>query len=381
MTQLRFFICSITLVLLFFSCRKERSDDEQIIPLPPQTDTLMLGFYLLNEGNWGSNMCSLDYYDYATGSYRKNMYATANPDATLGLGDVGNDIGVYGSKLYAVINASDKIEVMDAATAKRIKTITLKNCRYIAFANGKAYASAYNGEIALGPNSPNGIIAEIDTAAFEIKRTVEVGRQPEEMAIVGSKLYIANSGGYSPPDYERTVSVIDLASFKKTKDIDVGINLHRLKADRGGDLYVSSRGDYYDIPSKLFVIDTKTDVVKKTFDIAVANLAIAGDSAYIVGSEFSYKTSNWENTYHIINTQTETLLSGSFIKDGTDAALDKPYGIAVDPVSRNIYITDAKDYVSSGTLYGFNKEGKKIFSISSGNIPAHIAFRSKTITK
>ncbi|MCH5599995.1 YncE family protein [Niabella ginsengisoli] len=375
-------ILLIAITCLLFSCRKERDlNGEESTPLPPQADTTIAGFYVLNEGNWNTNMASLDYYDYASGTYRKNIYTQANPDATLGLGDVGNDICAYGSKLYAVINASNKIEVMDVVTAKRIKTIALKNCRYITFANGKVYASAYNGEIALGPNAPNGIVVEIDTATLNIKRTAEVGRQPEEMAIVGNKLYIANSGGYSPPDYEKTVSVIDLSSFKNIKNIDVAINLHRLKADADGDLYVSSRGDYYETPSRLFVIDTKTDAVKKRFDIAAANLSLAGDSAYIIGSEFSYKTGNWENTYHVINTKTETLLNGSFIKDGSEAALDKPYGIIADPISRNIYITDAKDYVSSGVLHGYNKDGKKIFTVTSGNIPAHFAFVYKPITQ
>lgn len=369
---------TVAFLLLLFSCRKDKTiDDEQTTPLPPQAQTSIQGFFLLNEGNWNTNMASLDYYDYASGTYHKNIYAKANPSATLGLGDVGNDLGIYGSKIYAMVNASDKIEVMDVTTYKRIKTIALKNCRYIAFANGKAYASAYNGEIILGPNAPNGIVVEIDTATLEIKRSVEVGRQPEEMAVVNHKLYITNSGGYSPPDYERTVSVIDLTSFARIKNIDVAINLHRLKTDGDGDLYVTSRGDYYDIPSKLFVIDTNKDVVKKAFNIAAANLSIAGDSAYIIGSEFSYKSNSWENSYHIINTKTETLETGSFIKDGTESLLDKPYGIAVDPLSRNIYITDAKDYVSSGNLYGYDKNGKKLFTVTSGNIPAHFAFYIK----
>ncbi len=351
--------------------------DEQNTQLPPQEAATIQGFYLLNEGNWNTNMASLDYYNYATGIYHKDIYTKINSNATLGLGDVGNDIGIYGSKLYAVINASDKIEVMDVNTCKRIKSITLKNCRYITFSNGKAYASAYNGDIVLGSNSSLGIVVEIDTVSLEIKRTVEVGRQPEEVAIIGNKLYVANSGGYSPPDYERTVSVIDMMSFTKIKSIDVAVNLHRLKADAGGDLYVSSRGDYYDTPSRLVVIDSKNDVVKKTFDIAVSNISIAGDSAYVIGSAFNYNTNNWTNTFHLINTKTETLLENSFISDGSASELDKPYGIAVDPTSKNIYITDAKDYVSSGMLYGYNKEGKKIFKISSGNIPAHFAFTYK----
>ena len=41
------------------------------------------------------------------------------------------------------------------------------------------------------------------------------------MAIVGDKLYVANSGGYRVPNYDRTVSVIDLKTFTEEKKIDV----------------------------------------------------------------------------------------------------------------------------------------------------------------
>ena len=87
--------------------------------------------------------------------------------------------------------------------------------------------------------------------------TCTVGYQPEEMVIAGNKLYVANSGGYRVPNYDRTVSVIDLTTFTEIKKIDVAINLHRLELDRYGNIYVSSRGDYYDTPSKTFVIDSR----------------------------------------------------------------------------------------------------------------------------
>ncbi|SHI42605.1 DNA-binding beta-propeller fold protein YncE [Arenibacter nanhaiticus] len=363
-------------------CRK----DDYIIPeeeeiLPPQTVTSVDGFYLLNEGNMNMNKASLDYYDYATGSYRRNVYGEANPGATLGLGDVGNDIGIYGNKLYAVINNSNKVEVMDALTSKRLKVIDVKNARYITFAKGKAYVSAYDGEAQLGDNSPNGFVAEIDTTSLDIKRTVMVGRQPEEMAVVADKLYVANSGGYSPPNYERTVSVIDLNSFTKTKDIDVAINLNRLKADDYGDLYVSSRGDYSQIPSKLFVIDTKTDSVKKSFDLATSNFTIVRDTAYIIGSEFSYETFDWDINYSLIDVKNETLLEDNFLPQSVIDAIKTPYGIAVDPVSLNIYVTDAGDYVSPGTLYCIDKNGDIKFQVTTGDIPAHMAFKETTTTQ
>lgn len=361
------------LVLLFAlgACRKETEvTPEEVERLPQPVAT---SFYLLNEGNMNMNKASLDFVDAKAGRYRRNIYEQINPEATRGLGDVGNDIQIYGSKVYVVVNVSNKVEVLDVRTGKRLKQLDVTNCRYVTFHAGKAYVSSYNGRVG-DANAPAGRIVEVDTTTLTIGRTVMVGRQPEEMAIVGQKLYIANSGGYSPPNYERTVSVIDLASFTEIRRIDVAINLDRLKADQYGDLYVTSRGDYYNIPSKLFVIDTQTDQVKKTFDLAASNLCIDGDVAYLYSVEWSYLSSSNTVTYAMLDVKNEVLLPRQFITDGTDQNIQIPYGIAVDPVSKDVYVTDAKDYVTPGTLYCFDPTGRKKWSMKTGDIPAHFAF-------
>ncbi|MDR0332549.1 MAG: YncE family protein [Dysgonamonadaceae bacterium] len=363
------------LAVILPGCRKEDFIiPEEVDRIPVQNAAQLKGFYLLNEGNMNMNKASLDFIDFEEGLYRRNIFGQANPNAVLGLGDVGSDIGVYGSKLYAVINNSNKIEVMDMRTAQRIGVIDVKNVRYITFANGRAYVSAYGGEVQLGGSSPNGFIAEIDTATLQITRTVEAGRQPEELATIGNQLFVANSGGYDPVNYETTVSVIDLTTFTETKRIEVAPNLHRLRATDYGDLYVSSRGDHFTIPSRLFVIDTQTHSIKHTFDIACTNLAISGDTAYIIGAEFSYLTNKWEVNYSMINVRTHTLLTGSFLPQSIIDIIQIPYGIAIDPYSGFIYITDARDYVSPGILYCVDPNGSVMFSIRTGDIPAHFAF-------
>ncbi|MET0300593.1 MAG: YncE family protein, partial [Flavitalea sp.] len=355
--KIRKFIIPIVLTALTIAgCRK----DPSVLPIEEEelpSDTSVTGFYLLNEGNMGMNKASLDYYDNLAGTYKRNIYNETNPTAPKELGDVGNDIDVYGGKLYAVINMSDKVEIMDAKTAKRLGQVTIPNCRYVAFANGRAYVSSYAGGVG-DPNSPEGFIAEIDTASFAIIRTVKVGRQPEEMAVVNNRIYITNSGGYSPPNYESTVSVIDLNTFTEIKRIEVAINLHRIKADSEGDLYVTSRGDYYNVPSKMFVIDTKTDHVKDSLSIAAGNIVISGDSLYALSVEWSYITNKNEITYALINTKTNQVVGESFITDGSEKDIKLPYGLAVNPKNGDIYITDAKDYVTPGTLYCYDSNGK-----------------------
>lgn len=378
-----YYLLFLLILSTLSSCRE---DDFISLPdedkLPEQEASNIAGFYLLNEGNMNMNKASLDYYDYQTGLYTRNLYGTANPTSTLGLGDVGNDLGLYGSKLYAVINASNKVEVMDAETTERIAVLEVKNCRYVTFDGGFVYVSAYDGEVSLGNDKPNGFIAKYDTTNFDQINRIEVGRQPEEMAVSNGKLYIANSGGYSPPQYESTISVIDLDSFKVIKAIEVAINLHRVKADGKGNIYVSSRGDYYNTPSNLFVIDTQLDQVIDKFDIPCSNLTISGDTAYVIGSAFDYSLGDFKVDYAMINTQTRELLSQPFISQELVDKIKMPYGLAVDPYSGNIYITDAGDYVSPGKLYAYNlKADSLLFEQVTGDIPAQIAFVFKNANK
>jgi DNA-binding beta-propeller fold protein YncE len=368
-------IIGLAVVLFDTACRK----DTPLIPAKvdtvttPKPDTVARGVYVLNEGNMNSNKASLDYLDFNTGAYHRGIYDQANPTVVKGLGDVGNDIGVYGSKLYVVVNNSNKVEVLDAKTAKRLAVINIINCRYIVFKDNKAYVSAYLGTVG-DPKAPNGIVAEIDTTSLTITRKVTVGRQPEQMVIIGQKLYVANSGGYSPSNYERTISVIDRATFTETKRIDVAINLDQMKADSYGDIYVTSRGDYYDIQPDMYAIDTKTDQVKKDFKLPVSNLWIKGDTAYFYSSAFSYITGNYTIAYNMIDVKNETVLNKQFITDGTEKQIAIPYGIAVDPHTGDVYVTDAKNYVTPGTLYCFDRQGHKKWSVQTGDIPGHFAF-------
>ena len=361
-----------------------RTDDEYIIPSQEeQVDTAQVsaedtaaikGFFLLNEGNMGSNKCTLDYYDALTGKYIRNIYAERNPGVVKELGDVGNDLQIYDGKLWAVVNCSHFVEVMDAVTARHLAQVSIPNCRYIAFRDRYAYVSSYAGPVQLDPNARLGYVARIDIDCMEVIDTCTVGYQPDELVVCGNKLYVANSGGYRFPNYDRTVSVIDLETFEVVKTIDVAINLHRLEVDRQGYIWVSSRGDYYGRGSKTYVIDPRTDTVCDSLAVPNSEMTLAGDSLYIYGTDWSYVTNNWGISYHIVNTRTREVVADNFITDGTEQKISMPYGIAVNRTTREFYVTDAGNYVSPGYLYCFTPEGTMKWRVRTGDIPAHFAF-------
>lgn len=356
----------------------------ETIPDPADPDTRIQGMYILNEGNMGSNKCTIDYYDFLTGIYARNFYSERNPDVIKELGDVGNDIAVYGSKLYAVINCSHKVEVMDARSGRRIGQVDIPNCRYISFHEGNAYVSSYVGPVLVDPEAPKGAVYRVDTLSLAITGRVSVGYQPEEMAISENKLYVANSGGYRPPLYDNTISVIDLDDFKQVRQITAEINMHRICLDNQGKLWVTSRGDRQTHPSCLLVLSDEhekgTMELTDKLPVPCSNIALHGDRLYYLSSELSDYTGTTTVSYGVIDTRTKEVISTNFITDGTDREIKMPYGLAIHPETGDIYLTDAKNYVSSGTLYCFSPDGKKKWSIRTGDIPASICFLPKLPT-
>ena len=369
-------IIAAAVAMALTSCRE---DDVIFIPEEVQVSNPEFsevgGFYLLNEGNMGSNKCTLDYYDFSTGIYTRNIYGNANPNVPKELGDVGNDLKVYGNRLYAVINCSNKVEVMDKSTAKRIGQVDIPNCRYIAFHKGYAYVTSYAGPVVIAPDYEQlGYVAKVDTASLQVVAQCLVGYQPDDIEIVEDKIYVANSGGYRVPNYERTVSVIDIETFKVEETIDVDINLSRLVADKHGGLWIATRGDYYQVESSLYCYDVRKRRIVKHLDVPVSNMCIEGDSIYVVSSAWSNVTMSNRVTFAVIDVVKQEAVSDNFITDGTEAEIKAPYGVSVNPISHDIYITDARNMVNPGYLHCYDRTGVRKWSVRTGDVPAHIAF-------
>ena len=364
--------CLLTVTALS-ACRQTE------IPSAAVNADSIAGFYLLNEGNKGSNRCTLDYYDYQSEVYIKNVFAERNPGMAESLGDLGNDLQRYGSKLYAVVNCSNLVEVIDVATAKHIGQVSVPNCRYIVFQDGYAYVSSYAGPVDSERDSV-GYVAKIDTTSLQVVATCKVGYQPEEMVITKGKLYVANSGCCREPDYEHTISVVGLESFQELGKIDVAPNLHRMELDPYGRLWVSSRGDYFDIQSMLFVIDTDGDCVIEQLEfLPCSDMTICGDSLYVLANVWSNFTQVSEVSYGIVDLTTRQIVSRSFISDGTDYQFENPYGIAVNPQTREIIITEASDYVTPGRIYCYSPEGRLKWRADTGDVPSRIVFTNKSL--
>jgi YVTN family beta-propeller protein len=351
--KIYYLLTTLALVTVLASCHKDA--------VAPTTDTptapTRAGVYVLNQGNFGTNNSTLTYYDYTSKALTADIYSSANASAKLG--NTANDIKIYGAKMYIVVNVSSVVDIVNAKTGKLIKQDSLvlnhvaRQPRSIAFYKGNAFVTSYDGTVAV-----------LDTTSLAVTQYIKVGANPEQLAVANGKLYVANSGGLSYPNVDKTVSVIDLATLTVTKTLTVGLDPYGVSADSYGNVFVNAYGVYPTSGATLSVINSGTDAVV-TGNFSGGAFSIFGDNAY-------YLSGGKVLTY---NVKTGISSTTNFITDGT--TFTAAYAIAADPLTGEVFVTDAKDYSSNGTLTAFDKTGKKEYSIATGINPGNIIFVNK----
>lgn len=324
--------------------------------------------YILNEGLFNLNNSTLARYSFLTNSCSYDYFRALNHR---GLGDTANDMDIYGSKLYVVVNVSSTVEVIDLQSGLSVKQIPMltdngssRQPRAITFDSGKAYVCSYDGTV-----------ARIDTASLEIDGVAEVGRNPEDLCVQDGKLYVSNSGGldWAGVGVDRTVSVVDLSTFAETKKIEVGPNPGKILAGPNHSVWVATQGEQIEQGDyKLVKINSQSDVVEKVYDEPVMDFAFDYNIAYL----YNYDYSTGQTAFKVFDLTSGTVLRSQFITDGTN--IERPFSIQVNPYSSNVYITEAYNYQVDGDLLCFTSEGTLMFRLSGvGLNPNTVLFRDE----
>jgi YVTN family beta-propeller protein len=336
----------VLLAALFAAC----SDSDDLIDpteLPPSETQKIL---VLCEGIWNHDNSTLAFYDLKSKTKDFDYFTTVNKR---GLGDTANDMIKYGSKIYIVVNVSSTIEVINAATGKSLEQIKMKTAddkpkqpRYAAAYGGKVYVTSYDDTV-----------TRIDTVSLTIDGSVAVGRDPEGICIKNGKIYVANSGGLDYPNYDKTVSVIDLNSFEEIKQIEVGLNPYQVFADNQGDVYVNVRGNYDDIAPSFKKIKPSKDSyeVSTVTGVSISEFTIVNDKAYILHNDWGK-----ESEVKVFDCKTEEVVTENFVTDGT--AILNGYKITADAYSGDVYVTTS-DYTTSGNVLCFDNKGECKFTL------------------
>jgi len=368
-----YLIFAIATIIGMASCSKEE-------PTPAPVEPTESSFvYVLNEGGWGMNNASISRIDLKSGTVTNSWFSSVNGTD---LGDVGNDIIVTDKYIIAAINGSNIIQFCDLQGKSVAQTEDVPSCRKLAVdgAQEYLYVTSYAND---------GYVAKIDLSTFKVVGTTNVGYEPEGVACYGSKVYVANSGGYAytgTHDYEETISVIDAATMKEEKRVKTGLlNLYgafvqNQKFPRY--ILVNAAGDYYMNPAGSLIFDCESESVVSTFSFPSTYAAQYDGVFYSIGSSFSYETYSYEYTFRKIDMTlgypyvSEGLAPvGNSANDGIATAVKNmvaPYGLFITSEGE-VFVSDADNYSNRGSVYRFSKDGKQISKETVGVCPGHFA--------
>src|SRR5690606_35965413 len=120
------------------SCSKEKD------PLPDLSFEAGQGVYVLNEGARDKNNSSLSFIDFLDNRVASDVYKEVNGQA---LGEIANDMEIYGSMLFILVDCSNKVDILDAQKSKPIKSLNLEGPSSIAIHGGKAFITSLSDKV------------------------------------------------------------------------------------------------------------------------------------------------------------------------------------------------------------------------------------------
>ena len=362
------YVCMAAVAMVLASCSLEPADDA----VQPGDGHVSDRLLVLCEGLWGMDNSTISYFDGKT--IVNGWFKANNPG--MHLGDTGNDIMQVNDTLIAVsVNWSNIIQYMRPDGRAIAATEDIPNNRRLA-TDGKRYlyCTSYANK---------GYVAKVDLVTQKIVATCRVGYEPDGIAYYGGKLFVANTGGYAFQEkdhqYESTISVVDAATMTELRRIDTGcINLYGAMSQSGEFVCINSAGDYYDVKPKSIVLNMATEKFK-VYDFPATYNCAYGNRFYLIGSEFSYSSSDnggYRYSVHTIDLPSMKEYDGlgqySFAMS-TIMSMQSPYCIYISPYSGHLYVTDARSYATNGYLYDFNPETENVTKLRlQGLNPGHM---------
>ncbi len=348
MSRLRLVVLAL-LAGPLLGCVKDPTSVSPVVPVPSAK-----GVYIINEGNFGRGNSTLSYYNLETFHVYNDVFFAVNGR---NLGDVGESMTLHQGRGYIVVNDSHKIEIIDLNTNVDVGTIDLgagSSPRQMVFVNDT---------LALVTDLYESCVFEVDVKHLTVLGSIPVGQNPEGIVLAAGKAFVANSGF----GVGQTVSVVSVATLSLIDSVLVADNPIGMRVTPGGMVYAVCAGSYGDYsgpnsgtPARIMVIDPQSDRVVDSIYIGghASAIAIGDDGIGYVPATDSVLT---------IDTRINAV-RGAFVQGGF-------YGVGVEEVSGDVYLSDAKQFIQPGTVYVYASNGVLRTKFDVGISPGSFAFK------
>ena len=300
-----------------------------------------------NEGNFQNGNASLSSYNINTQQTTSNIYQAINQEV---IGDVLHSIYHSDHLLYLVVNNSGKvIAIDDESLEKKMEIRNLISPRkIIKVDNSKFYISdLYASEVTVY-NNYDGAVGKIPVDGW-----------CEDIIIQNGKAYISNITN-------NQLYVVNTSNDNIFDSISVGSNPISIKEDSRGNIWVLCQGNLTNNENpSISIIETNTNLILKSF-------CLTNNFSYPSSLEIDIQTNQIyfinKHIYKIQNLD-DTVANEIWFNNNNNY-----YNLKINPYTKDVYITDAKDYVQNGTLYIIDSIGKFVEEIATGIIPKSIVF-------
>jgi YVTN family beta-propeller protein len=318
----------ISIGILFAACKRDSPEEEIINSISVGSGGLLIG----SEGNFQFGNASLSYYDNSSQEFSERVFETVNG---FKLGDVLQSISQKGSTIFLVINNSGKVELLDEFTFKSKGTIAgFTSPRYfLPVSNNKAYVTD------LYANS----IAVVDLNTLEIIKSIDVDGWTEQLTMVYGKVFVCNKSSDK-------VYVIDAATDVLQDSIEVSEGPNSIIEDKNGLLWVLCKEVLHQI-DPVTLLSVKSFVITTTAEASQLNINGTSDTLYYLNNGvFQFPIG-------------DPTISLNPIIESDSRSL---YGLGIDPVSGDVYVSDAIDYLQKSIVFVYRNDGTLRVSFLSG---------------
>jgi YVTN family beta-propeller protein len=359
-------IMALLLIVLAVSCKKEEDNRTGSYAEPGSA-------IVVNEGSFGTPNGSLSFID-VNGKAVNNIFELENNGASIG--DVALSYTPVGNKGIICVNNSDKIEIVDIRTFKRLATIAdAAKTDYVRYTVGIDSSKVY-----VSNGSYDGTILVINLENYTIEKTIPVGKGPEQMALVENKVYVCNSGGFDENfnPGESSISVINTNTETVETTITVGDIPAKIVKDAQGYLWVLCKGkpDYdngiYASPARLVRINPNNNTVDKSFIMLDTGSPL--DYTYPLNMT---RGNNGQTVYYYANDNIYAVgINDNILPTKPIISKSAIYGLSASPYNNQIWaMMQSSNFSSAGFVFRYTPGGALIDSIKVGIAPNGAVFR------
>lgn len=333
-------------VLSISSCEKEKT------PSPAASG----GVYLVNEGNFNFGNAEVSVYNPDSKEVSNNVFQSVNGYS---LGDVAQSMFVKDSLGFVVVNNSSKIEVVKLPSLQKVRTISIPNSspRYFLTVNDSmAYVSElYANKIHVVNYVSGALVTQITVPQY----TEHLVKVDEYVFAEGKKIFANVSS-------KGALMRLRISDHSYVDKLDFGGDVNGVVVDKNNHLWLAVGADTAASSfASLKCFDKQLNLLSSysfdSYSWKPSNLCISG---------------NGEDLYFLSNDVYVCAMVQSGIAPVklVSSSSNNFYALGIHPLSSDVYVSDALDYVQASRIHRYNKNGELVHSFTAGVIAGHFAF-------